>query len=144
MDKSRISRSAFSMVEILFAIIALGVLLAPLFSVFRQGSTGTIRNRNDILAQQHASNLLAYVYSLPYGHSFLDEGTREVNELKITAGAVELSLDMEEELFRRTIEVKEYKPGDWHFSYKLVTVRVNWKNSSEIPGEIKIAGLVSR
>jgi type II secretory pathway pseudopilin PulG len=64
----------FSFVEILFAIVLLGALIAPIFTLLNQSSTGTVQNRNDILAQQHATNLLAYAYSLPYDHGFLNAG----------------------------------------------------------------------
>lgn len=138
-------KAAFSFVEILFAVIALGVLLAPIFSMFSQGSSGTIRSRNDILAQQHASNLLAYAFALPYDHAMLEPGAaREVGELNVTSGSEILPLGMEEEMFRRTIEVSEIKPVDWRFAYKTVVVKVAWKQANEIPREIQIAGLVSR
>lgn len=138
-------KAAFSFVEILFAIIALGVLIAPIFSMFSQGSSGTVRNRNDILAQQHASNLLAYAFALPYDHVMLETGpAREVGELNVPAGSEVLPLGMEEEMFRRTIEVSEVKPVDWRFSYKTVVVKVAWKQANEVLREIQIAGLVTR
>ncbi len=140
-----LKKAAFSFVEILFAIIALGILIAPIFSMFSQGSSGTVRNRNDILAQQHASNLLAYAFALPYDHAMLETGpAREVGELNVPAGSEVLPLGMEEEMFRRTIEVGEVKPVDWRFSYKTVIVKVAWKEANEVLREIQIAGLVTR
>lgn len=139
------SGRGFSMVEILFTIIALGVLLAPVSSIFSQGSSGTIRSRNDILAQQHAANLLAYACSLPYEHEFLKPGSAtEVGELKIMAGDTELSLGMDDEPFHRTIEISEIKPAGWQFSYKIAVVKVDWKHAGEKPFSIQIAGLITQ
>lgn len=135
----------FSFVEILFAIVCLGFLLAPVFSIFSQGSAGTVQNRNDILAQQHATNLLAYAYALPYDHGFLVPGAaRTVRDLKISADAVPLDLGMEEDIFLRTIEVSEQKPSNWPHTYKIITVRVKWKLANESAREIRVAGLVSQ
>ncbi len=135
----------FSFVEILFAVILLGALITPIFTLLNQSSTGTVQNRNDILAQQHATNLLAYAYSLPYNHAFLNAGpARTVKELTATANGSALDLGMEEDLFTRTIEVNEQKPSDWPHSYKILTVRVGWKQANESVREIKIAGMVSQ
>lgn len=135
----------FSFVEILFTIVVLGVMLAPVSSIFSQGSSGTIRSRNDILAQQHAANLLAYASSLPYEDEFLKPGSaREVGDLPVMTGGVELALGMEDEQFVRTMEVSEIKPSGWQFSYKLVVVRVSWKQVGEQNASIQIAGMVTQ
>ncbi len=134
----------FSMVEILFTIIALGVLLAPVSSIFSQGSSGTIRSRNDILAQQHAANLLAYAVSLPYEHEFLEPGpAKEVGDLQVMAGDTELSLGMDNEPFYRTIEVSEVKPADWQFCYKVAVVKISWKHAGDKTFSIQMAGLIT-
>lgn len=137
--------SGFSFVEVLFAIILLGVLIAPFFTLMTQSSSGTVQNRNDILAQQHATNLLAYAYSLPYDHNFLNAGpARTIKDLSVTANAASLDLGMEEDIFTRTIEIDEQKPADWPHAYKILTVKVKWKQANESAREIKVAGLVSQ
>ena len=137
--------SGFSFVEVLFAIILLGVLIAPFFTLMTQSSSGTVQNRNDILAQQHATNLLAYAYSLPYDHNFLNAGAaRTIKDLSVTANGASLDLGMEEDIFTRTIEIDEQKPADWPHAYKILTVKVKWKQANESAREIKVAGLVSQ
>ncbi|MDD2999813.1 MAG: hypothetical protein PHV05_12185 [Candidatus Riflebacteria bacterium] len=138
------SFTGFSFIEILFAIICLGFLIAPIFSIFKQGSAGTVQNRNDILAQQHASNLLSYAYSLPYDHAFLNPGTRTVNNLDVAVNSISLPLTMEESIFNRTISIEEEKPANWPFAYKILTIVVKWKQAQNIEREIKIAGLVAK
>ncbi len=135
----------FSFVEILFAVVLLGFLIAPIFTLLNQSSSGTVQNRNDILAQQHATNLLAYAYALPYDDAFLNPGpARTVKELNVVANSASLNLGMEEEMFTRTLEVDEQKPADWPHAYKILTVRVKWKQANESAREIKVAGMVSQ
>ncbi len=137
--------NGFSFVEILFAVVLLGFLIAPIFTLLNQSSSGTVQNRNDILAQQHATNLLAYAYALPYDDAFLSPGpAREVKELNVSANGASLNLGMEEEMFTRTLEVDEQKPVDWPHNYKILTVRVKWKQANESAREIKVAGMVSQ
>ncbi|MBU1106618.1 MAG: hypothetical protein KKB51_08140 [Candidatus Riflebacteria bacterium] len=136
---------AFSFVEIMFAIICLGLLAAPIFNMFGQGAKGTIRNRNDILAQQHASNLMSYAFFLPYNHDFLDvSAPRDTGSLQVDFGGKTLDLSMEDPQFKRTIAVSEIKPPDWKHTYKVVTVVVRWQEPNGLNRRIKIAGLVSK
>ncbi|HNX75874.1 MAG TPA: hypothetical protein PLM07_02865 [Candidatus Rifleibacterium sp.] len=140
-----VRKHGFSFVEILFAVIFLGFLIAPIFSLLTQSSSGTVQNRNDILAQQHATNLLAYAYALPYDHAFLTPGpARVIKELNVTADGKAMNLGMDEEMFTRSFEVDEHKPADWPHAYKILTVRVKWKQANESARQIKVAGLVSQ
>ena len=50
----------FSAIEICVVGAILTVFLIPVFTLMSQGSSGTIRNRNEIIAQQYASNYIAY------------------------------------------------------------------------------------
>lgn len=140
-----LNQRAFSFVEILFAIICLGVLVAPIFNMFGQGTKGTIRNRNDILAQQHASNLMSYAFFLPYNHDFLKVcAPRDTGSFQVEFGGKTLDLSMEEGQFRRTIQISEVKPTDWQYTYKVVTVVVRWQEPNGLNRRIKIAGLVAK
>ena len=135
----------FSFVEISFAIICLGFLISPIFRMLNQSSSGTVQNRNDILAQQHATNLLANAYSLPYDHPFLTPGpARAVKNLEVPANGTVCDISVTEDVYLRTIEVFEQAPVNWPHAYKILTVRVKWKEASESAREIKIAGLVTK
>ncbi|OGK10796.1 MAG: hypothetical protein A2W80_03580 [Candidatus Riflebacteria bacterium GWC2_50_8] len=138
-------RRAFSFIEILFSIICLGILLVPIFNMFRQGTRATTQNRNDILAQQHASNLMSYAFFLPYDHDFLKvSAPRDTGSFQVDFAGKTLDLGMEDGQFKRTIEVSEIKPADWKYAYKIVTVIVRWQESNGLNRHVKVAGLVAK
>lgn len=132
-----------SFIEIAFAVLCLGVLLVPVSSIFTQGSTNTIRNRNEVLAQQHAANLMNCALLIPYDDlvvgSAIDYKTLNLN---VSGGQIDLSV--EEELFSRHMTVTEETSPSWKYSYKLITVNVSWQEPSGIERNISIAGLVSK
>lgn len=133
----------FSFVEIMIAVICLAVVLIPLTTMFSASSSGTVQNRNDILARQHAANLLDYCYSIGYGDEFLKPGNeRAVAAVTVKAGADELVLDMDEN-FKRTIAIEEVKPTSWRYSYKLIKVRVSWFENKNLEKDIVMTGVVS-
>lgn len=135
--------NAFSFAEIMIAVICLAVVLIPLTTMFSAGSSGTVNNRNDILARQHAANLLDYSYSLAYSDGFLKPGNnREVAAVSFKAGPENLTLNMES-VFSRTISIEEVKPADWRYSYKLIKVSVSWFESKKNKKEITMTGVVS-
>ncbi|MFZ5953185.1 MAG: type IV pilus modification PilV family protein [Candidatus Rifleibacteriota bacterium] len=134
---------AFSFVEIMIAIICLSVVLIPLTTMFSASSTGTIQNRNDILARQHAANLLDYSYSLPYADDFLKPAVdREVGKVSFKSGSEDISLEIEQ-IFKRTISIEEIKPANWKYAYKLLKVRVSWFENKTIEKEIVMTGVLT-
>lgn len=135
----------FTFVEILFAMVCLGILLVPVFRMLGQGSAGVVRNRNEILAQQHASNIMSYAYFLPYDHEFLKvSASRELTALETNLGGTSVDLGVNEPGFRRTLQVSEVKPTAWKHAYKIVTVVVRWQERSGLNRHIKLAGLVAK
>jgi hypothetical protein len=133
---------AFSFVEIMIAIICLSVVLIPLTTMFSASSTGTVNNRNDILARQHAANLLDYSYSLAYNDDFLKPGAgRSVAKVSFSAGPDTVDLDMEH-IFSRTISVEEIKPANWRYAYKLIKVSVVWNEGKNLKKEIAMTGVM--
>ncbi|HAE39712.1 MAG TPA: hypothetical protein DCG57_13925 [Candidatus Riflebacteria bacterium] len=146
--KNRIkkARQAFSFIEILFSVICLGILIVPIFNMFQQGSRTTTQNRNDILAQQHASNLMSYAFFLPYDHDFLKvSAPRDTGSFQVDFSGQTHDLGLEDGKFRRTIEVSERKrSADWKYDYKIVTVIVRWQEANGLDRHIKIAGLVTK
>lgn len=137
------NQKAFSLVEIMVAVICLSVVLIPLTSMFSAGSSDAIHNRNDILARQHAANLLDYAYSLAYSDTFLLPGnSRSVPAVSIKAGSDDITLDMED-LFSRAITVEEIKPTNWRYNYKLIKVSVEWNENKNVKKEIIMTGVIS-
>lgn len=144
MKKSTTQKThAFSFVEILIAIVCLAMVMIPLTTMFSSGSSGTIQNRNDILARQHAANLLDYSYLLSYDNDFLKPGSEKpVPAIFYTSGSDELLFDMEE-MFTRTVSIEEVKPPNWKYSYKLITVVVSWTENNNVAKEQVMTGLVT-
>lgn len=143
----------FSLVEICIVCGILAVLMIPVFAMMSKGSSVTIRNRNEILAQQHALNVINYCNITPYDDDFLaptpDTG-RPVSDLKINlSNGVTIDMGMQDEDFykiaSRTISVKEFNAGDgWPNKYKIVTVKVEWQQIGEQkPRSVCMSGLLN-
>ncbi len=134
------AKKGITLVEILVAVVCMSVLLLPLYSVFSQGSYTVLQSRNEILAQQHATNLLAYISLFPYEHKNLRVGNRSFDNLELKMDTEALSLKLEP-MFRRDLSVKEFKPTNWPLSYKVVTVSVSWKEMNK-NRDLKVCGLI--
>lgn len=144
----------FSLVEICIVCGVLAVLMLPVFAMMSKGSAVTIRNRNEILAQQHALNVISYCNIVPYDDPFLNvtegEDGKPVGELTIKFSEdTVIDMNMTEEGFKkiatRTVSIKEFNPGDgWPNKYKIVTVKVEWQQVGE-PNTRKVcmSGLIS-
>ncbi len=143
----------FSLVEICIVCGVLAVLMIPVFAMMSKGSSVTIRNRNEILAQQHALNVINYCNITPYDDDFLkptgDEG-RPITDLKINlSNGIVIDMGMQDEDFykiaSRTIAVKEFNAGDsWPNKYKIVTVKVQWQQIGEQkPRSVSMSGLLN-
>ena len=133
-------RFAFSLVEISIVCVVLLVLLVPVFTLMSRGSSNTIRNRNEIIAQQYASNLIAYCNAVPFN----DEYLVETEGKSVTEITVNNKIEKVEENFTRTLSVKNFTNDVTGSNYKLVSVKVEWQQ----PGEAKkrsviLSGLVT-
>ena len=138
----------FSIVEICIVCAILGVFIVPVFTLMSRGSSGTIRNRNEILAQQYASNYIAYCNIQQFDGEELKETTEEksVPKLKLEKGGATFAvIDNVEEPFNRFVSIKDYpKTDDIPYKYKLITVRVEWKQAGEkAKRKVTMCGLVT-
>jgi hypothetical protein len=118
----------------------MSVLFVPLYTVFSQGSFTVLQSRNEILAQQHATNLLAYISLFPYNHQHLRTGERSFDNLELKMDTEALSLGIEP-MFKRDLSVKEFKPANWPMFYKVVTVTISWTEMKK-NRDLKVCGLV--
>lgn len=137
------AKRGFSFIEITFTLLIIGVLMVPVLNIFSDGSHITVRSRNDVLALQHVSNLLAYAFTLPYD-ALLTQAVTIVNDVDVEISGEMVSLSMPEPIFTRTVKVTEVTPANWKYSYKLVEVTISWEESNDVNREIKMSGLVSR
>ncbi|MBQ3643080.1 MAG: hypothetical protein II961_00650 [Candidatus Riflebacteria bacterium] len=139
----------FSLVEISIVGAILLIFLIPVITLMSRGSSGTIRNRNEILAQQYASNYIAYSNLQKFDSEKLQETTEEklVDELKLEKNGETFALidKLEDDLFKRYVSIKDFPATDEiPYNYKVVTVRVEWLQ----PGEknkrnVTMSGLVN-
>ena len=146
--KNKSKSNGFSIVEICIVCGILTIFLVPIFTLMSRGSSGTIRNRNEILAQQYASNYIAYCNLQPFDSEYLNETTEEKNIEKLDLkkdGAIFAEIDKLEESFARYVSIKDYpKTDEIPYSYKLITVRVEWKQAGEKTNrQVTMCGLVA-
>ena len=151
----RTKQKALSLVEICIVCFILIILLVPIFTLLSRGSSGTVRNRNEILAQQYASNVIAYCNAMKYDDEFLKvengQKTKEIKKLEITGieNQENINIELPKELGEtasKTITITDFdKKDDWPFSYKLVTVKVVWLQPGETKArELTMTGMVTK
>ena len=148
MKKYIIKPSGFSIVEICIVCVIIGFFLVPIFTLMSRGSSGTIRNRNEILAQQYASNYIAYCNIQQFDSDLIKETTEEKNveQLDVTKGSsVFAEIDKLDEGFSRLVSIKDYPATDEiPYKYKVITVRVEWKQADEkTKRKVTMCGLVT-
>ena len=155
MKKHKISKKAFSLVEICMVCAILSFLWIPFFTLMTKGSSNTIRNRNEILAQQYASNVIAYCNILKFDDDFLKETDEKIigsGTLNLTvSNDIKINMDITEEGFSkiatRTISIRDYDPGDsisyFPYKYKIVSSKVEWLQPGEtMTRNVTVTGLV--
>mgnify|MGYP003478693908 FL=1 len=149
MIRKRIKNSltGFSIVEICVVVAILTVFLLPVFALMSRGSSGTIRNRNEILAQQYASNYIAYCNVVPFDSDKIAEvNEKVVNELNIELkDGSSINIDKTEDIFQRIVSIKDYPDtNDRPYKYKTVSVKIEWQQVGEKKKrELIMSGLVT-
>ena len=137
----------FSVVEICVVCVILTVLLIPIFTLMTRGSSGTIRSRNEILAQQYAANYIAYCNVSDFDNPKMAEvNDKVVDELNIDLkDGSKINVDKTDEIFKRIVTIKEYPATDDRpYRYKIVTVKVEWTQIGEKKKrELIMSGLVT-
>lgn len=133
------------------------VILVPVFTLMTQSNSGTIHNRNEILARQYTSNVIAYCNLIPFNDSFLDEcEDKTLSDLKLEVGEDgnnDVNLENIEESFKniivadsKKISVKNYTEtiGNWVYKYKVVTVKLAYTEKGKTdPRTVEMTGLVT-
>ncbi len=136
--------NGFSLVEVLFAVVCISLLFIPVYSIFSHGSYGTVQVRHEVVAQQHAANLLAYLYLFPYEHTNLTPCVdKEFTDLDLEMGAESLDIALEKEYSRR-LSIAEFSDGTWPVNYKVIKVSVSWSELEKKQQKLELCGLVFR
>lgn len=135
----------FSIIEICIVGVILTVFLVPVFTLMSRGGSRTIHNRNEILAQQYASNIIAYYNVVPFNDEKLAEvDEKDVNELNIELKDDVINIDKTEDNFKRFISIKDFPRTDKRpFNYKIITVKIEWQQLGEKKREFIMSGLVT-
>ncbi len=155
MKKKIITKNAFSLVEISVVCGILAIFLLPVFTLMSKGSSGTIRNRNEILAQQYASNVIAYCNILKFDDDFLKQTEEKIigsGTMTLTVSDdIKISMDITEDGFSkiatRTISIRDFKPGNsiayFPYKYKIISSKVEWQQPGESKAHnVTVTGLV--
>lgn len=145
MIRKRKKIKGFSIIEICIVGVILTVFLVPVFTLMSRGSSRTIHNKNEILAQQYASNIIAYCNVLPFDSEKLAEvDEKDICELNIELKDDVINIDKTEDIFKRFVSIKDFPRTDQRpYNYKIVTVRVEWQQTGEKKREFIMSGLVT-
>ena len=149
-------KKGFSLVEICIGCLIIMALLVPIFTMLSKGNTGTLHNRNEILARVYASNIISFLNLIPYNNANFADGTTFNNEEIKTAFGMVLNaqnktIDLEEKIDKaflnlitdKEVDIKEIKIDDWSSKYKIVTVTIKWKEQGKTTEDfIKVTGMV--
>jgi type II secretory pathway pseudopilin PulG len=142
MKHSSAKNYGFSLVEIVVALTFLTVLLIPVYLIFDQGTTGTRQVKNEIVAQQYATNLLGYLCIFPYDHKHLTPVVdQNVDSLVLKMDSEALSLDLDKR-YSRKLTIREFVSPHWPVKYKVLNVSVSWKEREGRPRKLSVCSLI--
>lgn len=140
------SKKAFTLIEICLACIVLMLILLSVFALMQQGNIGTVHNRNEIIAKQYASNIIAYYNLIPFKDVVeLDEFVlKNENGFNVNLDEkLEASFKNLEPKKKSKVRIKHFKNQNWPYEYKFVTVTVEWKEPGKSNNnKVTMTGLV--
>lgn len=116
------SKRALSFVELAIALLLLGITVMPVFMMFRQGTSGTLLTRDEILAHGYAAEVIHAARGLGFGHPLLEPGSRPVPAVPLPdARAVP-------ERFTRSLTVSEHSGANAGipYRYRVLLAEVTW------------------
>lgn len=137
--------NAFTITEVMIAVLVVAACLAPIFFIFSKGSAGTQQTRDEVLAYNFATELLDYALSKPFDSPFLQVGqNRDANKLDVspTTGAA-FSLKIDERFQRKISVIAPSVPATVPFAYKVLVAEVSW-NTANVQRRISMTGMIYR
>ncbi|HNW36967.1 MAG TPA: hypothetical protein PKM25_18655 [Candidatus Ozemobacteraceae bacterium] len=139
------NRTAFTITEVMIAVLVVAACLAPIFFIFSKGSAGTIQTRDEVLAYNYATELLDYALTKPYDSPFLLPGQdHNANELEVTpsTGAA-FKLGIEPRFQRRLSVLMPVVPASVPFVYKVLVAEVSWATAT-VKRRVSMTGMMYR
>ena len=153
MIKTKAKNTGFTIVEICVVCVILMLLLVPVFTLMSQGSSGTIHNRNEILAREYVANIIAFCNIIHYNH-VKEFNLDELNKLCLENESKDFKIDLNDlgknfEGLRLLIKdikvkVKEFQSNNSNYKYKIVTVTLEWKEpDKKNSNKVIMSGMVT-
>ncbi|MBU1105502.1 MAG: prepilin-type N-terminal cleavage/methylation domain-containing protein [Candidatus Riflebacteria bacterium] len=122
----KISRiRGFSFIELVTAITVLSIGLLPIMWFFSRSNAGTVKTRDEIVAQQYAAELYDFVIASGYD-AFAPTDEAGIEIPSITIDGETLSID---DHFKRRLIIEDLAPThntEWPLLYRTLAVEVNW------------------
>jgi len=137
-------RNAFSITEVMIAVLVVAACLSPIFFIFSKGAAGTQQTRDEVLAYNYATELLDYALSKPFDSPFLAVGTRDANALEVTpAAGPAFTLKADERFERKLSVITPSVPATVPFTYKVLVAEVAWK-TAQVQRSISMSCMIYR
>ena len=150
--KNNKNKKAFTLAEICIACGVFLALLVPVLTLLSRGSSGTILNRNQILAQTYISNVIAFYNAVPFDDDNMKE--TEGDETKPIKDQLEfnqygIKIEVPEELSslvkQKTVQIKDFTNEEMPYKYKLITAKIEWLQPGEAKSrEVTMTSLVTQ
>ncbi|MBU1106047.1 MAG: prepilin-type N-terminal cleavage/methylation domain-containing protein [Candidatus Riflebacteria bacterium] len=122
---------AFSLIEVMIAIVILSIVSVTIFSMFSQARTGTMQTRDEIIAFSHASTILNYARGLPFDDAFLTPVKgKKITELLTPDTSLTQTLFEIAPIFDCALTITDHEPDASLslYAYKVLKVDVEWRS----------------
>jgi len=141
-----LSDSAFSIIEVMIAVLIVGATMTPIFFLFSRSTAGTTQTRDEALASGYASELLEFAQLKGYDDPLFPVGeNHDFPEIKLkTKAGSEVAVKIESR-FSRKLHVR-IPPitAPWPYLYKILVVEVSWSPAPGQTRKVSMAGLLSK
>ena len=119
-------RHAFSMIEVLIALIVVSIAFLPIYNLFRFGSMGTSNNIHEVTASNYAADLVNFVR---------DVKAQQIAEIAgSTATKIKLDSDAQIATFFLRLGLTAPPPVNEPFSRRLELQKFDGRDTSGIAG----------
>ncbi|RCK79668.1 MAG: hypothetical protein OZSIB_4140 [Candidatus Ozemobacter sibiricus] len=139
--------AAFTIVEVMIAVLIIGASMTPIFFMFSRSSTGTVQSRDEVLAYAYAQEMLEFAQARGFDDPQVAVGeNRTITPLELRAlggGAIALPVDPR---FTRVLHVRvpPLSAAAWPYQYKVLVAEVSWKPNDEQTRSVRLTGLLTR
>jgi len=143
MTKFTHDKTAFSLPEVLIAIVLLALAAVSIFSMFSQARTGTIQIREEVNAISYATTILNYARALPFDDPFLRPvQDKKIDELVATGDAMAQQQLKIEPQYECLFSVSLHEPAESNYAFKVIKTEVYWASAGGIKRKTVLTGCV--